>query len=130
MTKIYIEPKGYYNYLKRKRLTDYHTYEDFLSACQPIGRLSGIPPTFVLEANNISPELMEIFMDAFDDYNGLPTWILTGLLVKNQPVRTTRQKAEDGMKICKILGEISLSRIPLDEHGSREETIRKHDRAL
>jgi hypothetical protein len=130
MTQIYIEPKGYYNYLKRKNLTDCHTYEDFLSACEPVGRLSGTPPTLVLEPNDISPELIEILMDAFDDYNGLPTWMLPDLLGKAHRVRTVRQRAEDGIKICKILGEISLSKIQLDEYGSRKSTIRKHDRAL
>ena len=130
MTQIYIEPKGYYNYLKRKKLTDFHTYEDFLSACEPIGRLSGTPPTLVLEPNDISPEIMEILMDAFDDYNGLPTWMLPNLPGKVHRVRTVRQRAEDGIEICKILGEISLSRIQIDEHGSRKGTIRKHDRAL
>jgi hypothetical protein len=130
MTQIYIEPKGYYNYLKRKKLTDYPTYEDFLNAREPISRLSGTPPILILEPSDISPELMERLMDAFDDYNGLPTWMLTSLPGKNQPVRTARQRAEDGIKICKILGEISLSKIQLDEYGSRESTIRKHDRAL
>jgi hypothetical protein len=130
MIQIYIEPKGYYNYLKRKKLTDCPTYEEFLSAREPIGRLSGTPPTLILEPNDISPELMERLMDAFDDYNGLPTWMLTSLPGKNQTVRTARQKAEDGIKICKILGEISLSRITLDKHGSHEGAIRKHDHAL
>jgi hypothetical protein len=130
MTQIYIDPKGYYDYLQRLRPFNDCTYEIFLAHCEIKRSLSGIPPTLVLKLDDISPELMERFTDACDEYNGVPPWMLPDLLSKTSRAHTGKKKAEQDLKILKSIGEISFSRISLNEHDSREGTIKKHDLEL